>query len=58
MKIYFRNRAAKLKNNIKSYSCVRCPFYDINCSLYSSTILDCNGHGSWVDGESSEIFKL
>ena len=58
MKIYFRNRTAKLTNNVEWYSCVRCPFYDEVCPIFSSTILDCDNRGWWTDGESSEIFKL
>ena len=58
MKIYFKNRAAKLKKLNGGYSCNRCPFYDAVCPIFSSTILDCDSRGWWIDGESSEIFKL
>lgn len=60
MKIYYRNRTAKLKNSLKGYSCRRCPFFDTPsyCQWSTSTILDCEDKGWWVDGESIDIFKL
>lgn len=60
MKIYFRNRAAKLKWRREGYSCRRCPFDSayLRCPFGEATIVDCSNKGWWVDGESSEIFKL
>lgn len=59
MKIYFRNKAARLTLGSLFPTCTRCPFYDSTpCPFGMSGILDCTGKGSWVDGESPEIFKL
>jgi len=60
MKIYFRNKAAKLKLSSLTPTCKRCPFYNMPypCPFYSSTILNCSGYGWWVDRESSDIFEL
>lgn len=61
MKIYFRNKAAKLKRYNHGNSCKRCPFFKIldNCPWHTSTpIVDCYGKGHWVDGESLDIFKV
>ena len=58
MKIYFQNRTAKLKWS-DDYSCVRCPLHSkLFCPYHTETILDCYGRGYWVDGESSDVFKL
>jgi hypothetical protein len=61
MKIYFRNKAAKLKRCTEgAYSCERCPFFKppICCPRNTSTILNCYGKGYWVDGEFIDIFKI
>lgn len=59
MKIYYRNKTAKLTRSLEGYSCKRCPFHSILfCPYSTSTIGDCEGRGWWVDGESSEIFNL
>lgn len=60
MKIYFQDRAAKLKNSIEGYSCKRCPFYIKlhPCPFCTSTVVDCSNKGWWVDGELAEVFKL
>ena len=61
MKIYLRNKAAKLKYHNASYSCERCPFFKMpDCCPWggTSTIIDCNDKGYWVDGECIDIFKV
>lgn len=60
MKIYFKNKAAKLKFSILNSTCFRCPFcyITINCPLRTSTIVDCDNKGWWVDGECIDIFKV
>mgnify|MGYP003298143354 CR=1 FL=1 len=60
MKIYFQNRTAKLQHGIEGYSCKRCPFDNVytRCPFGEAVIVDCYNKGWWVDGESSEIFKL
>lgn len=60
MKIYFRNKAARLKRRNEDYSCERCPFFKIldDCPWDTSTIVDCYCKGHWVDGESLDIFKI
>ena len=30
----------------------------VSCPLGTSTIVDCDGKGRWVDGESLDIFKV
>lgn len=58
MKIYFQNRAAKLKLGSSERACSRCPFKNTNCPWSTSTIIDCYHKGWWVDGESIDVFKL
>ena len=58
MKIYFRNKAARLKFNSSAVTCLRCPFVSVSCPFGTSTILDCYSKGWWVDGESPDIFKV
>lgn len=59
MKIYFRNKTAKLKLHNLIAACKNCLFYrGIPCPLGTSTIVDCDGKGRWIDGESSSIFKI
>jgi hypothetical protein len=59
MKIYFRNKAAKLTLSSSAATCVRCPFYKISrCPFCASTIVDCYDKGWWIDGESLDIFKV
>lgn len=61
MKIYFRNKAAKLKRYKLGNSCERCPFFKMratNCPWSTLTVVDCYGKGHWVYGESLDIFRL
>jgi hypothetical protein len=62
MKIYFRNKAARLKRYTEgSNSCKRCPFFKMpadNCPWGTSTIVDCYDQGHWVYGELLDIFKV
>jgi hypothetical protein len=59
MKINFRNKAAKLKLSSSTATCKRCPFdVVVPCPFETSTIVDCDGKGWWVDGESLDIFKV
>ena len=59
MKIYFQNKAARLKLNSLIRSCKRCPFYKvIPCPFGTSTMADCYGKGWWIDGESLDVFKI
>lgn len=59
MKIYFKNKAAKLKLGIFYATCGKCPFYvGVRCPFDTSTIVDCNGKGWWIGGESVDIFEL
>jgi hypothetical protein len=57
MKIYFKNKAAKLKLSSLTPTCKRCPFV-IPCPFGTATILDCHGKGWWIDGETLDIFKV
>ena len=60
MKIYLRNKSARLKYRNKSYSCKRCPFFKISgrCPWGTLTSVDCHDKGYWVDGEYIDIFRL
>jgi hypothetical protein len=59
MKIYFKNKAARLRFSSSTATCKRCPFYVCTpCPFEGSTIVDCDGKGWWVDGESLDIFKV
>lgn len=59
MKIYFQNKAAKLKLGILYATCERCPFKaGILCSFGFPTTINCQDKGWWVDGESPDIFKV
>jgi hypothetical protein len=60
MKIYFRNKAARLKRHNHGNSCGRCPFFRpiILCPWNTSATVDCYGKGHWVDGEFIDIFKV
>jgi hypothetical protein len=60
MKIYFRNKAARLKLSSLTPTCRRCPFYVVVPCPFdtSSTVIDCYGKGWWVDGELLDIFKV
>lgn len=58
MKIYYRNKVAKLKLGILYATCKKCPFYDVSCPFDTLTTIDCKNKGWWIDGESLEIFKL
>lgn len=59
MKIYFQNKAARLKLSSSYPTCNRCPFYEvIPCPFCTSTMADCYSKGWWVDGESLDIFKV
>lgn len=60
MKIYFRNKAARLTRNKNLLTCKRCPFSitDSTCPYGTWTIVDCNCKGWWIEGESSDIFKV
>jgi hypothetical protein len=59
MKIYFRNKAARLKLSSLNPTCDRCPFYVCTpCPFYTPTVTNCDGKGWWVDGESLDIFKV
>ena len=60
MKIYFKNKSARLKRYNHGNSCGRCPFFKIldNCPWNKSTNIDCYGKGHWVYGESLDIFRL
>lgn len=59
MKIYFQNKAARLKLNDLIPTCKRCPFFGVNpCPFGTFTIIDCDCKGWWVDGESLDIFCL
>lgn len=60
MKIYLRNKSARLKYRYDSYSCKRCPFFKIPgcCPWGTSTSVDCHDKGYWVDGEYIDIFKV
>ena len=59
MKIYFKNKAAKLKLSSSYPACNRCPFYvSVPCPFGTSTIADCSGKGWWIYGESLDIFKV
>lgn len=59
MKIYFRNKAARLKLSLGIPSCKKCPFYvNVPCPFGTSTIVDCYGKGWWIDGESLDIFRV
>ena len=59
MKIYFRDKVARLKLGILYATCNRCPFYlTPPCPVRTSTIVDCDNKGWWVDGESLDIFKV
>lgn len=59
MKIYYRNKTAKLKLSVLYATCIKCPFYiGVPCPFGTGTTIDCINKGWWVDGESTEIFKL
>jgi hypothetical protein len=59
MKVYFRNKAARLKQIDLNPTCRKCLFYEnIHCRYETSEPLDCDGKGYWVPGESLDIFKL
>lgn len=59
MKINFRNKAARLRFSDLIKTCSRCPFYvNVSCPFETSTIVDCDGKGWWIDGESLDIFKV
>ena len=60
MKIYFRNKAARLKLHNVVPTCKRCSFCGCaaGCPFYTSTNVDCCGKGHWIDGELSDIFKI
>lgn len=59
MKIYYRNKAVKLKLHNLVPTCKNCLFYmGVHCPFGKSTIIDCGGKGWWVDEKSSDIFKL
>lgn len=59
MKIYFRNKAAKLKLGSLVPTCPRCPFYICDpCPFGVSIIVDCCNKGWWIDGEALDIFKI
>ena len=58
MKIYFQNKAARLKLSSLVPTCKRCPFMSVSCPFGTSTILNCYGKGWWIDGESLDIFKV
>lgn len=51
MKIYFQNKAAKLKFSSLFAAYKRCPFG-------APTIINCHGKGWWVNGELPDIFKV
>ena len=60
MKIYFRNKSARLKLSSFYATCNRCPF-NVSvryCSFGRATIVNCAGKGWWVAGESLDIFKV
>ena len=59
MKIYFRNKAARLKSPNGYYTCARCPFHEYGCCAFHTSInADCDNKGWWIDGESLDIFKV
>ena len=59
MKIYFRNKAAKLKFGDLGLTCQKCPFYEITpCPFETFIIVDCADKGFWIGGESLDIFRL
>lgn len=59
MKIYFQNKAAKLKHNLFIIDCKRCPFLvGVPCPFSTGTTIDCYSKGWWIDGESPDIFKV
>lgn len=59
MKVYFQNKAARLKLHNIIPTCISCLFYTgVPCPFGTSTILDCHGKGWWIDGESLDIFQV
>lgn len=58
MKIYFKNKAARLKLSSLFVTCRRCPFNGDLCPCSTATIVDCYCKGWWVDGESLDVFKV
>lgn len=59
MKIYYRNKAVKLKLHNLVPTCKNCLFYmGVPCPFGTSTIVDCCGKGWWIDGEFIDIFTL
>lgn len=59
MKIYFKNKAARLRLRSLFAACKSCPFnIGIPCPFGTSTIVDCYGKGWWIDGESLDVFKV
>lgn len=59
MKIYFQNKAVKLSHSILGLVCPECLFYRISpCPFGTSTILDCDSKGGWINEASVDIFTL
>ena len=60
MKIYFQNKAARLKSPNGYYTCARCPFNEggRGCPLHTSINVDCDNKGWWIDGELLDIFEV
>lgn len=58
MKIYFKNKAARLRLRSLFAACKSCPFVSVLCPFGTSTIVDCYGKGWWIDGESLDVFKV